>query len=126
MCSSDLGLGLGEECLQMLPHHPMQERLLGPPPLVLDRVRRRGAQRWFALQFHPDANARTAAAGHRDLVGDAQGKRKSTTDAARALLKSCRHASSNRRNRSPGTRVSSQERTPYSHSIVAGGFDEMS
>ena len=44
---------LSEERLQMLPHQPMQERLLGPPPLVLDRVRRRGAQRWFALRFHP-------------------------------------------------------------------------
>jgi len=28
----------------------MQERLLGPPPLVLDHARRRGAQRWIALQ----------------------------------------------------------------------------
>ncbi len=76
---------LGEERLQMLPHQPMQERLLGPPPLVLDRVRRRGAQRWFALQFHPDTNARTTTAGHRDLAGDAKGERKSTTGAASAL-----------------------------------------
>jgi hypothetical protein len=92
----------------------------------LDRVRRRGAQGWFALQFHPDANARTTAAGHRDLEGDAKGERKSTTGAARALMKRCRHASSNRRIRSHGTRASSQERTPYSHSMVAGGLLEMS
>jgi hypothetical protein len=75
---------LSEERHEMLPHQPMQERLLGPPLFVLDRVRRSGAQRWFAFQFHPDANARTTAAGHCDLAGDAKGECKSTTGAARA------------------------------------------
>jgi len=31
--------------------------LLGPPPLVADRVRRRGPQQGFALQSHPGGNA---------------------------------------------------------------------
>jgi len=44
-----------EEGLQMLPQQPMQERVLGPPPLVADRVRRRDAQQGFALQSHPEA-----------------------------------------------------------------------
>ena len=118
---------LSEERLQMLPHQPMQERLLGPPPLVLDRVRRRGAQRWFALRFHPDANARTTTAGHRDLAGDAKGERKSTTGAARVLIEEMlRQASCDRCIRSTGKRASSQERAPYSHSIVAGGLPEIS
>ena len=81
---------LSEERLEMLPRQPMQERLLGPPPLVLDSVRRRGAHRWFALPFNPDANALTAPSGHHDLAGDAKGGRKSTTGAARALMKRCR------------------------------------
>jgi len=80
---------LSEERLEMFPHQPMQERLLGPAPLVPGRVRRRGAQRRFALRFHPDANARTTIAGHRDLAGEAKGERKSTTGAARALMKRC-------------------------------------
>jgi len=44
-----------EEGLQMLPQQPMQERVLGPPPLVADRVGRRDAQQGFALQSHPGA-----------------------------------------------------------------------
>ena len=81
------GLDLGEEGLQMLPHQPMQERLLGPPPLVADRVRRCGAQRWFALQSHPDANARTTTAGHRDLAGAEKSPLQSTSGTASALSK---------------------------------------
>jgi hypothetical protein len=41
----------------------MQERLLGPPQLVLDRVRRRGAQRWFALQFQRAIEEMTLTGG---------------------------------------------------------------
>jgi len=52
----------------MLPQQPMQERVLGPPPLVADRVRRRGVQQGFALQSHPEANARTTVARHRGLA----------------------------------------------------------
>jgi len=46
----------------------MQDRLLRPPPLVPERMRRRGAQHGFALQSHPQANARTTIARHRDLA----------------------------------------------------------
>ena len=43
------GLDLGEEGLEMFPHQAMQDRLLRPPPLVMDRVRRRGAQHGCAF-----------------------------------------------------------------------------
>ncbi|GAB4182385.1 MAG: hypothetical protein Fur0039_27010 [Rhodocyclaceae bacterium] len=111
----------------MFPHQPMQERLLRPPPLVLDRVRRRGAQHGFALESHPDANARTTIAGHRDLAGAEESERKSTTGAARALKKrrSVAQAGSEEFDR-PGKRAPSRTGEPYSHSIVAGGFPEMS
>ena len=36
---------LGEEGLEMFPHQAVQGRLLRPPPLVMDRVRRGGATR---------------------------------------------------------------------------------
>ena len=52
-----LGFDLSEERLEMFPHQAMQDRLLRPPPLVMDRVRRLGAQHGFALQSHPEANA---------------------------------------------------------------------
>ncbi len=58
----------GEERLEMFPHQAMQDRLLRPPPLVMDRVRRRGAQHGFAFPSHPDGTARTAIAVHRDLA----------------------------------------------------------
>ncbi|MCC6608911.1 MAG: hypothetical protein IT515_04445 [Burkholderiales bacterium] len=48
---------LSEERLEMFPHQAMQGRLLRPPPLVPDRVRRRGAQHGFALQSQPEENA---------------------------------------------------------------------
>ncbi|MBL8383042.1 MAG: hypothetical protein JNM90_08220 [Burkholderiales bacterium] len=48
------GFDLGEEPIEMSPHQAMQDRLFGSPPLVLDRVRPRGARHGFALQFHPD------------------------------------------------------------------------
>ena len=39
------GLDLGEERFEMFLHHAIQRRLLRPPPLVVERIRRRGAQR---------------------------------------------------------------------------------
>ena len=60
------GFGLSEERLEMFPHQTMQDRLLRPPSLLPDHVRRRGARHGFALQSHPDANARTTIAGRRD------------------------------------------------------------
>jgi len=83
------GLDLAEERLQMLSHQPMQECLLGPPPLVLDRVRRRGAQHGFAFQSHPDGNARTTIAGHRDLGSAEKSESTSTIGKARAVRKKC-------------------------------------
>jgi len=83
------GLDLGEEPLEMFPHQAMPDRLLRAPPLVLDRVRGRGAQHGFALQSHSEANARTTFAGHRDLAGAEKSPPQSTTDAARALKKRC-------------------------------------
>ena len=65
---SVLRLDLGEERLEMFPHQAMQDRFLRPPPLVMDRARRRGAQHGFAFPSYPDGNARTAIAGHRDLA----------------------------------------------------------
>ena len=69
---------LREERLEMFPNQAMQDRLLRPPPLVVDRVRRRGAQHGFALQSHPDANARTTIARHRDLASAKKSEPKST------------------------------------------------
>ena len=63
-----LGLDLGEEGLKIFPHQAMQDRLFRPPPLVVDRVRRCGAQHGFALQSHTDANARTTFARYPDLA----------------------------------------------------------
>lgn len=51
------GLELGEERLEMIPHQAVQDRLLQPPPLIMDRVRRRGEQHGLALKSHPEANA---------------------------------------------------------------------
>jgi hypothetical protein len=62
----------------------MQDRFLRPPPLVLDRVRRRGAQHGFAFQSHADENARTTIARHRDLGSAEKRESTSTTDRARA------------------------------------------
>ena len=42
----------------MFPHQAMQDRLLRPPPLVPDRVRRRGAQNGFAFQSQKSATLR--------------------------------------------------------------------
>ena len=50
----------------MFAHQVMQDRLFRPPPLVMGRVRRRGAQHGFALQSHPQASARTTIARHVD------------------------------------------------------------
>jgi hypothetical protein len=71
----------------MFPHQSMQGRFLRRPPLVVDRVRRRRAQHGFALESHPDANARTTIARHRGSAGAEQGKLRSTADLARALKK---------------------------------------
>ena len=49
-----LRLDLSEERLEVFAHQTMQDRLLRPPPLVKDRVSRRGAQHGFAFQSHPD------------------------------------------------------------------------
>jgi hypothetical protein len=70
----------------MFPHQAMQDRLLGPPPLATDRVRRRGAQHGFALQSHPDMNARTTIPRHRDLASAAVGGPKSTAGGNACLL----------------------------------------
>jgi len=59
---------LGEEGLEMFPHQAVQDLLLRPPPLLMDRVRRGGAQHGFAFPSHPDGNARPAIAGHSDLA----------------------------------------------------------
>ena len=39
------GFHFGEERFEMFLHHEIQRRFLRPPPLVADRVCRRGAQR---------------------------------------------------------------------------------
>ncbi|MDP2242268.1 MAG: hypothetical protein Q8K18_19185 [Burkholderiales bacterium] len=39
------GFDFGEERFEMFLHHAIQRRFLRPPPLVADRVCRRGAQR---------------------------------------------------------------------------------
>lgn len=69
----------------MFPHQAMQDRLLRPPPLVMDRARRRGAQHGVALQSHPRGNARTTIARHRDLASAAKGEPKSTTGTAASV-----------------------------------------
>lgn len=81
------GLKLREERLEMFPHQAMQDRLLRPPPLAMDRVRWRGAQYGVALQFHPEARARTTIARHLDSAEDAGGEPRPTTGTARALKK---------------------------------------
>ncbi len=51
----------------MFPHQAMQDRLLRPPPLVMVRVRRRGAQHGFAFQSQKSAALRLsplAYSGH--------------------------------------------------------------
>ena len=53
----------------------------------MDRVRRRGAQRGFALQSHPYTNARTTIARHRDLQSAGKSAPNSTTGTARTLKK---------------------------------------
>ena len=40
------GFDFGEERFEILLHHAIQRRFLRPPPLVVDRACRRGAQRW--------------------------------------------------------------------------------
>jgi len=62
-----------EEGLQMLPHQPMQERVLGPPPLVADRVRRRDARRLRLPGPRPVARARAAARRRRDQAATTDG-----------------------------------------------------
>ncbi|MCZ7563798.1 MAG: hypothetical protein M5U08_08290 [Burkholderiales bacterium] len=47
------GFDLREERLEVFAHQAVQDRLLRAPPLVVDRVRRRGAQQGLAFQSHP-------------------------------------------------------------------------
>jgi hypothetical protein len=88
------GFDFGEERFEMFPHQATQDRFLWPPPVVVGRVCRRGAQRWFALQSHPGGNARTTVARHRDRAGEAKGDSKSTTGTARMLKNRCIAAAS--------------------------------